>query len=273
MPRPRPITSEQGAEIIIAYMAGESRNSLARRYGTSRHFITDYLLEKGARVRGIAEACMAKLPSGINPFLDAQNNPEAAYWVGFLMADGCISWPHKRRSPGVICVLQNRDSGHLEKLAAFIGLGKVRVSAREELLKPVRYYARWCVYERGIAESLISYGVTPRKGKTARVCDDLAGNVDFWRGVTDGDGNLRFRQRGNHKAAVLQIVGSEPMMCQFAAFAREHTGAKARVYFSKGTWCVALQARKAKRLVRLMYGHGGPSLDRKQLIANEMMAR
>lgn len=274
MGRPRPITPEQGDEILAKYEAGESRNSIADRYGTSRRFLTNYLKERGARVRQCAEVCATVLPKG-NVFADAFTNPDTAYWVGFLMADGCISDTVGRHAPSIILALAAKDTGHVQKFADFIGTNTVRVNKRPASDAPARYDARYVISNRELAATLVSYGVTPRKTYTAKACDELAMSVDFWRGYMDGNGTLRYRRRGNHVGACLSICGgSEKIIGQFSAFARSHIDAVCRVFMNKGAWTANLQgSNTAVELVRLMYGHGGVSLDRKQVIADDMMTR
>lgn len=89
MPRPCPITPTQKDEIVARYQAGESRNRLAAEFKYDRNSVTLLLRRRGVHVRGPAEACLSPLRH--DAFADAADCDEAAYWVGMLMADGCIS--------------------------------------------------------------------------------------------------------------------------------------------------------------------------------------
>lgn len=267
MPRPSPITPEQKLEVLRLYEEGYSRNALVERFNTSRGFMSYFLKDSGANFRDGKNANVVQLPNGVNPFAEAENKPDAAYWTGFLMADGCISIEKRKRAPGIICQLQASDGPHLEKLSRFFGWGNVVYGTKEE-----HGFARISVYQQQIADTLVGYGVTPRKSKTATVCHSLAMNVHFWRGVIDGDGSLQFRVRGNYQAPILHLCGSQFLMRQYAEFVRFHSTAAANPFFSSSVWNVQISSQSAVYLVRLLYGVGGVSLDRKQAIADRILS-
>ena len=68
--------------------------------------------------------------------------PEAAYWVGFLMADGSIVG----RSVGIALAL--KDAGHLELFRAFMG-SKVATQLRQ--------------YDQGVAIQAHGFPLSPQQ--------------------------------------------------------------------------------------------------------------
>lgn len=267
MPRPSPLTAEQIAEAIRCYESGESRNSIARRYNASRPFISNCLMRRGIEIRSSPDVCRTTLPRG-DVFQSAESDEEAAYWVGFLMADGCISTT--KHTSYVIVQIAEQDRAHLELFRTFLGvahaISSVPPQSRSVRGKVIHLapHCRFCIGSAELVNSLARYGVTPRKSKTASV-RGLESDRHFWRGVVDGDGSITFRRRpSGREVPILFLVGSKPLMHQFAAFARERTRATARVYFSKGVWCVAVSTRHAAELLQILYDGASVALPRKR---------
>ena len=47
-----------------------------------------------------------------------EESPEAYYWIGFIMADGCFSYERERFAVQI----SKKDEGHLKKLSKFLGI-------------------------------------------------------------------------------------------------------------------------------------------------------
>ena len=90
-----------------------------------------------------------KYPLRENAF--SELTPEATYWVGFLMADGCIG-----TNGSIRISLKTTDRGHLDKFMAFVGTER-----------PIYPSGSTCVQlhlsSRQICSDLIELGVIPRK--------------------------------------------------------------------------------------------------------------
>lgn len=274
MPRPSPISTEQQLELVALYQSGESRNSLAVRFGASRPFVTDCLRRHGILVRGLKEACPG-LPLRHDAFANPAADQEAAYWAGFLMTDGCISLNGGRGSPHVILVLSSGDESHVQAFRSFLGSQHAiqRTPATTGRKVNSGELSRLDVVSDRLASDLGRCGLVPRKTKVAKVIG-LEDNQHFWRGAVDGDGYLAMmpRNKGRYLRAVLAFVsGSEVFANQFADFARSRTPCKARVYFSKGVWNVMLHSCHAVEVVRALYGDCSVALPRKLEIAQRML--
>lgn len=79
--------------------------------------------------------------------------PESLYWLGFLMADGCVSLNNKY----IILTLQSRDINHLKKYKGFLGYGGPIFKNKLESCG-IRFSSAH------MKQKLISYGVIPLKG-------------------------------------------------------------------------------------------------------------
>ena len=267
MPRPSPITDEQGDELVLLYQNGSSRNELAVRFGASRPFVNDYLRRRGVKVRSLRDACCPKLRD--DAFDDAVNDEGAAYWVGFLMADGCISTYQHR--PAIIIQLQRRDHDHISKFLSFVG------ATTQPYLVPAGKIAgegsRCHVYSERLVDAVAKYGVVQRKTKEAKV-SLLENNRHFWRGVIDGDGNLGRSRRTNSTHAprpVVQLAGSENLTKQFEQFAKLVTGTVAKNHKAKHSWGFSVSSGCASAMISYLYTECSVALDRKWVLAHELL--
>lgn len=119
------------------------------------------------------------------------DSPEKAYWIGFIMADGCVSISHRGEYLLVIR-LKNGDKNHLEKFRQFLS---VNIPIKERWItggnaKP-RKDASISISRKKIVDSLKQYGIVPRKtGKEQIKNIPQEYHSDFIRGYFDGDGCL-----------------------------------------------------------------------------------
>lgn len=136
---------------------------------------------------------------------------ESAYWIGFLMADGCIS-QIRGWTPRVSLSLAIYDAAHVEQFRAFLK------SSHRLFFNKQGNAVTLTVASRHLCDTLAAYGVVPRKSLTAKVVG-LENDRHFWRGVVDGDGSISLP---NSNAARIQVAGSQDLMQQFSEFVYSH---------------------------------------------------
>lgn len=183
--------------------------------------------------------------------------PESAYWIGFLMADGYVSPCGKQ----LALRLQARDLAHLKLFRTFL--------CSDHTIFPDGGNYGFMVRSERLCSALAQYGVTPRKTFTAKVCDRLALDRDFWRGVVDGDGWLALRPQNGTAYAHLELVSaSRALIDQFAHFVR-HVSPRWRgeVVSQRQYWRVSLGATVATEVVDALYRNTTTVLERKGAIA------
>lgn len=105
----------------------------------------------------------------------ARRSPGAAYWLGFLMADGCVT------ERELIVMLQRRDEDHLRSLLRALNCAdRPLASANRGKASALR------LGSVALARQLAALGVvTGRAGSTIGVADWLAVSPHFWRGVVE----------------------------------------------------------------------------------------
>jgi len=122
-------------------------------------------------------------------FFENIDTEQKAYWLGFILADGCIS------QDSLVIALASRDKRHLKKFLKDIESNyKIhdRTCVRTFNGKTKEYReSRIQIGSKKLVQGLLKQGVTPNKSLTAepiKVKKDLQRH--FWRGVFDGDGSI-----------------------------------------------------------------------------------
>jgi hypothetical protein len=206
-------------------------------------------------------------------FFDDIDTEEKAYWLGFITADGCIV-----NSSAITINLQAADAGHLEKLSASLSSDyPVRLGPGS---KSSRGNARWHANSMPIVGALDALGVTPRKSATAVPWDGPADLMPhYWRGMVDGDGGIgsfRGRRSSATKQCSVHLAGSRACVEAFARWASDICGSRAQPKsraHSKDCWCWVVGGnRMAPLVVRELYDGCTVSLDRKQVLADAILA-
>lgn len=86
--KPKRFTNLEKGEMVQRYLAGEASPAIAVALGTCPNAIR-YYLRKAKVMRGPHEY-RQKCTLREDAFDGAEHDSVAAYWVGFLMADGCV---------------------------------------------------------------------------------------------------------------------------------------------------------------------------------------
>ena len=127
-------------------------------------------------------------------YFDDINTPEKAYWLGFIMADGCIctsskSCPNSRLD----IILKDTDGQHLEKLkAALYYSGDIIYKTIYDKRGFETRHAELRVNSKDMCRALEKHSVTPRKTGKEEIPNTLPKILytDFVRGFFDGDGSI-----------------------------------------------------------------------------------
>ena len=124
------------------------------------------------------------------------DNFDKAYWLGFIYADGYVSYNEEKRNYEFGIKLMKSDFKHLKKLNKCLkGNMNISFHKRQTFLKyGINKYYEDCVirlYSKKFVENLIDKGVIPNKTlyiKFPKLNEDLT--WCFIRGYMDGDGHI-----------------------------------------------------------------------------------
>jgi hypothetical protein len=253
--------------IAKKFQEGESPSSIAEATGLSKDNVRSILRRAGIRSRSMSES---KRKHVLDDAAFDVIDQESAYWIGFLMADGCVS--KRAGSSAVISLsLAEIDRGHVEKFRDFLGAtNPINVHTKTDHSGRKFNSCRLGVVSEKLAVRLSEFGVVPRKSLTAKVAH-LEMDRDFWRGVIDGDGSIFVKNGRNPEIA---LGGSEQLMIQFKEFASSIVGPiTKKIHRRKGSnfWLICFQNSKALAIIEVLYKGCSIALDRKFEVAEAIM--
>lgn len=208
--------------------------------------------------------CTAKIRHGAL----VEKTDEAAYWLGFLMADGYVS----SSTNEIKLKLWSGDFDQIKKFGAYLGLPveRCKVYPKEALVT---------FSDKDVKNSLTCSGIGPQKTFTAEVKNPyLINNRFFWAGFIDGDGSLgKYEQnKGQTKFKISAVSGSLKIMEQLKNFIFAKTNISitiATVQKKNANHRFELTGKKAIRVMQLLYAENPYALSRKIEIARRAANR
>lgn len=208
---------------------------------------------------------------------DTFNSPisdEAAYWVGFLLADGSLSY--RRDGAHLLSLwLASKDSDQVVNFVRFIGADEDSIRT-----KPNNGWGQKgevtgiMIVAHKLGARLTELGFTPKKSYDATVPPELSFNADFWRGQLDGDGAIGIRGH-DWRHPLVQTCGTRAVVYAFTEYVDNVTGFRPNIVSSSScttTFQCAVHHKNALKLIKTVWGRKGPSLERKRLIAEKILA-
>lgn len=237
----RLLTDEQEEYVSQQYVIGRNMQSLATEFNTNKTTIRNIL-----RRRGVSSRIGKGYPTLNHNAFDLPSE-ERSYWIGFLLADGCII-EGKNRNPSVQLALGPKDIGHIIKLADFCNL---------PLPKNPTKLAFTSVK---IVRLLMSFGIVPRKSGKETIPNEFFEDRNFWRGLIDGDGWI------SKDREIIGICGSYDVCKSFCNYADIICNAKINPTKIKtaNCWVTSVNGPKAIVLIRHLYENSSISLERKR---------
>lgn len=120
-------------------------------------------------------------------------NKESAYWIGYLMADGCLSINRGNKRLMLECKIEDKEI--LEKFCDFLGIRKDRITLGHKGRS-----AALCIANNRFSTSVETYGIFPNKSHLENHLPSFCENDElffqFLKGIIDGDGTIH-TQRGS----------------------------------------------------------------------------
>ena len=260
----RTLSDDERATAVERYSAGESAPKIAEQLGVTSPAI--YLaLKKSGIVRRV-NSDYSKEEAIRHDFFSKIDTREKAYWLGFLLTDGCVS-----RKAEIIIALKGIDAGHLALWRATVGSKRrITKSGKVKTFNKSRWFyksARFVIKSNQMAADLFNLGVIPAKtGRTIYpegIPEKL--EADFWRGAVDGDGWLCRTKSGKRRQLVLGLTGDLPVLQAFQKFVVKYIPTKASIRRNGAKTLLKFQVTDsfAFTMAEILYGDAPVFLKRK----------
>jgi transposase len=244
--------SESQVERIIELYKKDnvSSNKIGEKYGVGQGIITNLLKNNGINVRRRGKV-NDKAFSG-------ELDEHKAYFIGFLMADGCV---YKRGdSYSINLQVSERDEDIIFKFKDFLGAGN-KIQYIDTKLKNADRMVGISVSSHDIAEDLEAFNVSTNKTGDCFATECLKFNKNFWRGMVDGDGSLCVSDVN----VILSLCNSsEKLLKQFKSFCLRYCNFDRQV-----TRSFSLSGKCAEKMAEVLYKDSNIYLERKYKIAKD----
>ncbi|MEU7931920.1 hypothetical protein [Micromonospora echinofusca] len=250
------LTEDQRSEVLQRYQAGASLGQLATAYGITEPAVRGLVIRRGVPLRRVVHTLRHEAFDELTS--------DACYWIGFLFADGSISYRPKH-IPQISVGLAERDRAHLAKLRTFLGSTSA-ISAPN----PTHHSCQFSVRSHQLADRLVALG-RYQEPTDARLVESR----DFWRGVVDGDGSLGLYRRSRSAPATMpqfRLVGRRHVLEEFLGFLRTQGIGGLSVRPHKSIYTMGTTCGPAERIVALLYSGATVALSRKAETAERMLA-
>ncbi|MET8251309.1 hypothetical protein [Micromonospora sp. NPDC005197] len=251
------MTEPERSEAVRQYTEGLSIAEVAKYFAITEPGMRGLLVRRGVELRRTVHTLRHDAFDVLTP--------EACYWLGFLFADGCVTY-REGHLPQISVGLAQRDRDHLVSLRTFLG-STSSISAPS----PTHESCQFSVRSARLAERLISLG--RYDGPLGEQLDE---SRDFWRGVVDGDGSIGSYRRPKPSESTFsqfRLVGSKRLLEPFVTFLRRHDINGLSVRPHKTIYTIGTTCGPAERIVALLYAEATVALARKAEAAKIMLGR
>jgi hypothetical protein len=186
---------------------------------------------------------------------------DAAYWIGFLFADGSVIQQQKG-APLVQLRLSEIDRAQLENFRQFLDSTHAISTSPPGNFGGYQSRAsvRYIVSSRRLGERLLELG-----RYEGQIAAELVDSRHFWRGVVDGDGSIYTLKTGYYG---ISLVGSRRLLDAFLGFLRERNlSGRMTVSPHKSIYAVSTAGHLAELIIDELYRNATTALARKAAAA------
>lgn len=182
-------------EICKLYEQGVSAKQLGIKFSIDKRRIQKWVKEKDL----LRDKSESNRITYFNEYIfDVIDSPEKAYWLGFFYADAYNCGKTNTFS----LTLKDEDYDHLVKLCNFVGLPVNKIKKYNSHIKE-KEYPTCCVrlYSKHLCDKMTELGCPQAKSFIIKYPEwlDSKYNIDFIRGMFDGDGSLARRENNEWK--------------------------------------------------------------------------
>lgn len=263
------ITEAKRAEITQQYLNGMSFETIRVTYGMAFGRVKKMLADAGVTARP------AKYRTVNETYFDVIDSHEKAYFVGLIMADGCVQWNRPKTHIGKLTIGLHEDDGYiLEHFARAIEYtGSVRRYVNkgygEGSFGP-HTSRNLGIFNARFVSPLARYGLSPAKSVDhpffSNIPDEYLPSAIL--GYFDGDGSVSFHAKDSNRLSASFICSITFANALVEVIRQANIPCSVRVRKTKGGKLMGEVRLKGNRscleLYHFMYQANIPSLKRKR---------
>ena len=192
-------------------------------------------------------------------YFDEIDTQEKAYFLGWIMADGCVSIRDGQYS--IKIHIAKKDRYLIDEFQKAIG-SSYPVSEKVSYKRGTRCESVYIsATSRHMVESLERYGITPRKTGKERIPNNIPNDMKrhFLRGFFDGDGHAIFIKRQGYVNYNFGFTGPKDMLRDITSL----VGVDRSIYQKEGVCQIGYGKKHGKILYDMMYEESTIKLNRK----------
>jgi hypothetical protein len=245
-------------KIISLYNSGLSSVKIQKKLGVNPTTILYIVKRNGFPTRTTQQT--SRRYTFNERFFERIDTEEKAYWLGFILADGCIS-----RGKDVIIALKASDKNHLDKFIKSIG-GNNKYYIRKNNGGYNHCTAAFlAIRSEKMYDDLVKLGITERKSGKEKMPPTVPSYLlrHFWRGVVDGDGHVCVNNQPPYEYLEIGLCGSKSIVSDFSTFIMDSIGIHPKVSPDHSIWKTKTGCSHALKLCALLYDNSMIFLDRK----------
>lgn len=197
-------TQTETKEIISQYLNGKSLREIGDNFLVSKGVIKRILIENNIKMRQRTPKYQAQYD-----IFEIIDNPEKAYWLGFIAADGCNY--QREHNASIVLNIHQKDIDHLQKFKEFCKTNAIiktyTTSAGFSNNTPM---CKLVLNSKKMSQDLANKGVVPRKSLILGPPKiDSQFYLPFILGYFDGDGSIG---QANNSNFFISIQGTQELL-------------------------------------------------------------
>lgn len=248
------ISSERKHEhltFIKSNLGKTSMREIARQLNIGRTTVNNWAKELGFRHK----------KHTINEEFFNEFNEHSAYLLGLIYADGSVTWNSNKGYQSLTITASAKDKDHLEYLRNLLSSTKpLLYSEKTNSYRLIANSKRLCL-------KLMELGVIPRKSLTIEFPKFIPKEHlhHFIRGITDGDGNVRYVKRKRSSYFEITISSGSLNFCKGLIEAIKDTiNVDANIRkIGTNTYIIQYSCSRGEQLAEFLYSNSNIYLKRK----------
>lgn len=252
------ITPFQAEILIIKYKQGLSSGDLSKEFGIAGATVLNLLKKNNIEIRESSDKIYYSPNFNHNAFED-MSDEKTAYFYGLLLADGCIT---KSRSSTVLsCGFKREDEYMLQNILDYLGssCSIYRHDSKDKRTGNIYKGSFIRVGDKRLISKLMNLGFDFNKSKREKLPPEDCRSRHFWRGMVDGDGNIR------ENAKSLSLCGSLEVIEGFSRFVKDEIGVEKNgsVLNYDGLYRISFYGENSVIILKHLYSDSKIHLNRK----------